>query len=304
MSVTPILLVANAKGGAGKTTTAVGLAGEAAYRGKRTLLIDLDTQGNATEHLIGRGDPLSPQGDGGRGLYRCLVDGDPLVTVEAKPGLSLAPAGPRTQSLADELARELTRSLEVQQAAYTRVHGLLAAAASEFDVVIVDTPPSEQSGALLDCVLAGATHLVIPCRPSPEHAFGAYRLLQRLVTLDGKTNVHVEPLGVVMFDLAAHATRIAGEVEALLERVTQFVPLFATVITHRQGPAAAAARRHLTPRELVALAPTSTERLRSLRHKQTGLLPVTRDVAERFANDFASLYDEIAIRIDPVAAVS
>lgn len=299
--MTEIIVVANAKGGAGKTTTTIGLAAEAAYRGKRTLVIDADTQGNATEHLIGIGDPLQPQGDGGKGLYRLLLDGDPVAPVEAKPKLDLIPAGPRTQSLADDLARMFVQGIEAQAQGLAMVRSTLHAATAGYDLVIIDTPPSEQSGTLIDCFLAAGTQLLIPFKPSPEHAFAAYKLLGRLVRLDEKTPDHVAPLGVVMFDLPAGAKRIAGGVEDMLAKITAFVPLFETVITHRQGPAAAASRHHLTPRELIEVAPSAKDRLRSLRSpapEQASDVHVSQDVAERFAKDFADLYDEIESRLE------
>jgi len=93
-----LLLFANAKGGSGKTTLSLATAGEAEARGLRCLVIDLDVQGNATEHLIGTDDPLRPAGDGGRAIYRTIMDGDPLQVVSVRPRLDLVPAGLRTQS--------------------------------------------------------------------------------------------------------------------------------------------------------------------------------------------------------------
>ena len=300
-----IIVIANAKGGAGKTTTAIGLAAEAAHRGQRTLVIDADTQGNATEHLIGIGDPLKPQGDGGRGLYRLLMDGDPLDAVTAKPNLDVVTAGPRTQSLADELARMFTTSVEAQTQGLNEVRKTLNAATDSYDLVVVDTPPSEQSGTLIDCFLAAGTQLLIPFKPSPEHAFAAYKLLARLVRLDEKLRLHAQPLGVVMFDLPSGAKRIAGGVEDMLKMVTDYVPLFETVITHRQGPAAVASRRHLTPRELVSIAPSAKERLRAIRTPASpgaDGVHVAQDIAARFAQDFSNLYDEIQTRLAVAAA--
>ncbi len=303
--MTYIVVVANAKGGAGKTTTSLGLAAEAAHRGRKTLLIDADVQANATEHLIGLSDPLKPQGDGGKALHRLILDGDPLRTVPAKPGLDLVPAGPRTQGLSDELARMFLAGADAQAAALTQVRATVQAAVGTWDFIVIDTPPSEQSGALIDCFLAAADELLIPLRPSPEHSFAAFRLLNRLVNLTDKGVTVARPAGLLLFDLPTNAHRIAGAAAESLGALTAHVPLFNTIIGHRQGPAAAAARLHLTPRELaVAATRSSTGRLKALRTHQlppSDALGVSSDVSERFAGDFAALYDELITRHEAAA---
>ena len=87
---TRVIVVANQKGGVGKTTTTVNVAAALAQLGQRVLVIDLDPQGNASTALgVGhqRGVPST---------YDALVDGDPLheLMTEAPdlPGLLVVPA--------------------------------------------------------------------------------------------------------------------------------------------------------------------------------------------------------------------
>ena len=157
-----ITVLASAKGGSGKTTLTTALACEGARRGKKTLLIDADTQANATHWLVGGGEFLSTAGDGGRSLFRLFVDGDPFEPIRARPNLDLVPAGPRTQSLADELTRMFTHSLNTKTEALAEVRRLLHAATETFDEVWIDTPPSLQSPALIECFLAAADQVIVP----------------------------------------------------------------------------------------------------------------------------------------------
>lgn len=298
-----ITVLASAKGGSGKTTLTTSMACESAHRGRRTLLIDADTQANSTHWLVGGGEFLSTAGDGGRGLFRLFVDGDPLEPIKARDNLDLVPAGPRTQSLADELARMFTHSLETKKQALAEVRRLLHDATVGYDEVWIDTPPSLQSPALIECFLAAADDILIPFKASPDHARAAYQAIEQLVRLDDLGVDHARPLGVVVFDRDAQATRLEAAVHEELERISAYVPVFDTAIIHRASPAAAALRFHLSPRELVQRAIDKRSRLAALRSgggsdSSEARPQVSREVAEKFANNMADVYDERCRRAD------
>src|SRR4051794_1179688 len=120
-----ITVLASAKGGSGKTTLSTALSAEAARRGVKTLLVDADTQANASEWLAGGGGVLAAVGGGGRGVYRLFIGGEGPAPVSVKPWLDLLPAGGRTQSPANEPDRMMTMSLEQKRQGLTLVRELL-----------------------------------------------------------------------------------------------------------------------------------------------------------------------------------
>jgi len=296
-----ILVFANAKGGSGKTTLTLATAGEAEARGMRTLVVDLDVQGNATEHLIGTGDPLRPVGDGGKAIYRTIMDGDPLAAVTVRPTLDLVPAGPRTQSLADELNRIAGNPVHVVSGAFDRLRTAFHDVTAEYDLVVIDTPPSEQSHGLLDCMMVVAHSVVIPTKVSRDDVTGAVKLLQRLAGLDRLEIEYARPLGAVLVSAPTGASRIEARAEQDLELITRHIPLFETRIRYRPAPISEASRRHQTLQQLLASLPTNAERLRNIRSGGGGASAehLTRDSAEKAVREHADLFDEMMNRYHP-----
>lgn len=295
-----ITVVASAKGGSGKTSLTTALASEAARRGSKTLLIDADTQANATDWLAGTGEFLGTAGDGGRTLFRLFVDGDEPEPLATRPNLDLIPAGPRTQGLADELTRMFMHSIDTKKQALREVRRLLHAATVHHQQTWIDTPPSLQSPALIECFLAAADYVLVPFKASTEHAKAAYQVIEQLVRLDELGVEHAIPIGVIVFDRDASATRLEAAVEDELKRISAFVPIFDTVIIHRASPAAAALRLHMTPAELADAAPDKRTRLAGLREGKrpdSKAIPVQREVAQKFAANYADAYDEFIKRV-------
>src|SRR5437867_1669789 len=101
-----ILVIANQKGGVGKTTTAVNLAAGLAHRGRRVLLVDLDIQGSATATLH------RPLREGERSMADALTAERPiddLVVETSTKDLLLAPAGDSLVAVDMHLAGVLGR---------------------------------------------------------------------------------------------------------------------------------------------------------------------------------------------------
>jgi len=125
-----VLVVANQKGGVGKTTTAINLGACLATSGKRVLLVDMDPQSNATSGL-----GVDPDPD--KNIYTVLIGQARLAEVVVDtnvPHLFLAPAHINLVGLEVEMADDENRAFLLKHA--------LEPLVGEYDFVVIDSPPS------------------------------------------------------------------------------------------------------------------------------------------------------------------
>lgn len=145
-----IISVANQKGGVGKTTTAINLSASLAAAEKRTLLIDADSQGNASS-----GIGITNENIKDKNLYRCLIDNVPLHKAIIKtqmPHLDIIPANQDLVGVELEFI-----SLEDRE---KRLKNLLRNMDMEYDYIIIDCPPS--LGFLTVNALVASDCLLVP----------------------------------------------------------------------------------------------------------------------------------------------
>ncbi|MEK7388823.1 MAG: ParA family protein [Elusimicrobiota bacterium] len=144
-----IISIANQKGGVGKTTTAVNLSAALAQLGHKTLLIDMDPQGNATSALGFNKNEFEPN------LYDVLVDLTPLEKSIRPTALqNLFGAGSNNDLAGAEI--ELVSAL----ARESRLRGAVSTIKSGFSYIIIDCPPS--LGLLTVNALNASDKIIIP----------------------------------------------------------------------------------------------------------------------------------------------
>lgn len=180
------LAIVNAKGGTGKTTLAVHLAAGLALRGRRTLLVDLDPQGNASSWLLGE---LAP---GTRGAADAVPTGhigaEHLHAAPGREGLFVLPSTPQLAGLELALAQEVAGETLLRRA----LAGLRG-----FDTVIIDCPPSLGLSVLSALVASDAA--VAPVLPSFLALAGLARLEETCSRIRERLNVRTSVLGFVLF---------------------------------------------------------------------------------------------------------
>ena len=155
------IAILNFKGGVGKTTTAVNICAALAIMKKRTLLIDMDGQCNATFILDYHvGDGLT--------LYDSLADetlSTPLPIYEYRKNFDFVPASIQLRKVSD---RTLVNTLDY----------LIQQEEADYDYIIIDCPPGD--GILNDNAMAAVQDVIIPCDGDELSMQGVSTLLARI----------------------------------------------------------------------------------------------------------------------------
>ncbi|HYI67258.1 MAG TPA: AAA family ATPase [Candidatus Limnocylindrales bacterium] len=192
----------NQKGGVGKTTTVINLAAFLALSGTRTLVIDLDPQGNATSGL--GVDRRSVE----RSSYDVLVDRAPiseLVMETPVGGLDLLPSSPSLSGAEVELVGLAGRE--------RRLTAALAELDGRYERVLIDCPPS--LGLLTVNALTAADGVLIPIQTEYYALEGLSQLVNTIRRVREGLNPRLEIEGVLltMYDARTNlSAQVASEV--------------------------------------------------------------------------------------------
>lgn len=195
-----ILAIANQKGGVGKTTSAINLAACLAQNGKKTLLVDLDPQGNAS---VGVGADLRNLK---HSTYSVLFDPEQITKAIIQTpvdNLSLLPSSLDLAAAELELVESEHREHFLKDA-LEKIH-------HQFDIIIIDCAPA--LGLLTVNALTAASGVLVPLQCEYFSLEGISHLVRTIAAIKSKLNTNLNIMGIAltMYDRRANLTRMVEQ---------------------------------------------------------------------------------------------
>jgi chromosome partitioning protein len=211
-----VLSITNQKGGVAKTTTALSLAHAFArkHKEKKILLIDLDSQRNATSILLGNQE-ITPE----RSVYALFQSSKPQSSILYGTALGNLFLIPSNLHLV-EVESQLTGALD----GFFRLNDALQSLRHEFDTIILDCPPS--LSVITINAMVSADFLLIPLQISKFSIDGIQNIRDAVTTVNRRYNAHLKIAGGC---LTLHDARTTLA-QAMIPEVAKILPILNTTV--------------------------------------------------------------------------
>jgi chromosome partitioning protein len=196
-----VIAIVNQKGGVGKTTTAINLGASFAVAERKTLIIDMDPQGNATSGLGVSRTSIA------KSMYEVLIDFEPIESAIIPSlhfrNLDLVPSDVALVGAEVEMVHQTERETMLKRA--------VLPVREEYDYILVDCPPS--LGLLTLNTLAAADSVLIPIQCEFYALQGLTQLLNtvRLVQQNLNPRLQIEGVLLTMYDQRLNLSRQVAE---------------------------------------------------------------------------------------------
>ena len=200
-----IIVIANQKGGVGKTTTAINLSAACAMQGKRVLLIDLDPQGNTSLSFL---EPTSVSESAFELFTEVNQPLENLIYSTKVENLEIIPSKINLAKLEAKLVGDFD--------AIFRLRDRIEQIRLNYDFIFIDTPPT--LGLITVNALVAANYVLIPIQSSYFALEGTDDLLETVEKVRSRPNPDLELLGV-MVTLFDKRTALSKDVEAQIRDV-------------------------------------------------------------------------------------
>lgn len=283
-------VIANGKGGVGKTTLASNLAGLVAADGGSVLLIDVNGQGNIGRDLGYRESDIDDEGEA---LSEALRTGAPLMPVSGvRPNLDVVVGGRHVGAVPDMLAATF-RMQQHRQALALAIS--LAPIADRYDLVIIDSAP--ENPPLQQLALSAARWMVAPTRSDKGSINDGLGSISRQFQLVRKeVNPDLRLLGVVLFGSGSASKQIHRNARKwVAEELGADAYLFDTIVRYSEAVGQDARSYGRLVHEL-EIAAASNPKFWDLRAGRATAGPSVSATSASVAEDLATLAREILTR--------
>lgn len=280
-----VICIANGKGGVSKTSLVANIGGLTAAAKYRTLLVDLDPQGDLSDDL---GYFANADDDHGRALAAAVLTGQSLTPAlrNVRPGLDVITGGEHLADVGGGLVARMSRGASITDG----LAAALAPLAPQYEVVLIDTPPVDV--ALQSVALGAARWLIVPTHADASSIRGIRRIAERVAT----TSHQLDLLGVVLTGVPTSARRVRADAAADISAILGgTAPLFEATIRSSDAVARATRAEGVLVHELAERAEGAEPFWQALRK---GITPQrVPGSAPALAQDYVRLTEEVLGRI-------